>query len=109
MGGGPYTSWPRSLRLPSASRRNLCGRRGARKGAGHVDSAFSGKKEIQLLEAAFVTLTRVDSLASCARSPATPQGSLEGEARLTEPGRRVPIKPAAWTPQGQQSLEGEAR
>ena len=44
IGGGPCTSWPRSLRLPSASGRNLCGGRGGCKGSNQVDSAISEEK-----------------------------------------------------------------
>ena len=45
MGGGPYTSWPRSLRLPSASGTNIFRPRRAVKGCPNDDLAFSEKNE----------------------------------------------------------------
>ena len=50
MGGGPYTSWPRSLRLTVRVEEELMRRAAARaRGRMHVDSAFSGENAIQQL------------------------------------------------------------
>src|SRR3954470_18704342 len=44
IGGGPFTSWPRSLRLTFVSRGNLCGPPEPRKRGAQDDPASSGEK-----------------------------------------------------------------